>query len=664
MTQLAYAAPVPTPENALQMSDLESMRITTPRSSVSAGWEFEMLDFTGEYSLGNIEDNLNEFVDDEVLPSPQQVMISAADFFPWDMNIPAGDTIVLTYDGGQQLTVYLPAIASPPTNWIIYPAIDGSTYWDQALTQLAYGVAKSPDEVVTITYQSATLEGKTTDVYINIVDTTTTRAIVAISSATEAGLVLFSNLYDIQPDGAIFSPPASITFYYDKPLPEGIDEADLRVHRWDPDVGWIILTTIEQYTEDPEIGWIKVGVSEVSLFAILTPIPYISASINLDPDTLNLKSNGKWITCYIELPAGYDVGDINISSLAISSINDEEITPIFAKSRPTEIGDYDVNGIPELMVKFDRASLQELLSPAFSVKITVEGYLNQRQEIPEEEKGKGKGKGEKEEENQKLEETPSNLKRFIGSDIIRVIEPGKAEIISSSGGKITNPDGAEIEIPPGALEQEILITITSEKSASNKSQKLQPVGTGFRFGPDGIKFKKPVTITLSYKDVSFHGDEENLRIYYWNEKSKKWELIANSIFDSDNNTVSAQVTHFSLYRIMAPEPPDSSFVKGEIYSFPNPAKGGKKPTIHIECGIADRVEIKIYNIAGEIVHSVELDNSFLITFTPPGEIGLKYAYEYTWDIGNIASGVYIYLIGAEKSGYKRITELKKLAIIK
>ncbi|GEM_PF-6653402 len=38
----------------------------------------------------------------------------------------------------------------------------------------------------------------------------------------------------------------------------------------------------------------------------------VEASIDFDPDTLNLKSKGKWVTVYTELPAGYDVTDINV----------------------------------------------------------------------------------------------------------------------------------------------------------------------------------------------------------------------------------------------------------------------------------------------------------------------------------------------------------------
>jgi rhodanese-related sulfurtransferase len=32
------------------------------------------------------------------------------------------------------------------------------------------------------------------------------------------------------------------------------------------------------------------------------PIIHVTAAVDITPETLNLKSNGKWVTCYIELP--------------------------------------------------------------------------------------------------------------------------------------------------------------------------------------------------------------------------------------------------------------------------------------------------------------------------------------------------------------------------
>ena len=114
----------------------------------------------------------------------------------------------------------------------------------------------------------------------------------------------------------------------------------------------------------------------------------------------------------------------------------------------------------------------------------------------------------------------------------------------------------------------------------------------------------------------------------------------------------------SLSRVVAVvSGPDPTFKLGEVYSFPNPAKRGKWPTIHFESGIADRVEINIYDIAGELALSSEITDK-------PAIINDKYAYEYSWNVSSVASGVYIYLIRARKSGEKEIKVIKKLAVIK
>jgi hypothetical protein len=83
--------------------------------------------------------------------------------------------------------------------------------------------------------------------------------------------------------------------------------------------------------------------------------PTVVATVDIDSDTLNIKSNGEWITCYIELPEGYDADDIDSSLIFMN-----ETIPVDI-SAPVEIGDYDEDGIPDLMVKFSRASIVEWL---------------------------------------------------------------------------------------------------------------------------------------------------------------------------------------------------------------------------------------------------------------------------------------------------------------
>ena len=54
------------------------------------------------------------------------------------------------------------------------------------------------------------------------------------------------------------------------------------------------------------------GADMVGADEYLPPIP---ADVDIVPDTLNLSSKGKWITCFIQLPEGYDVADISSCSI-------------------------------------------------------------------------------------------------------------------------------------------------------------------------------------------------------------------------------------------------------------------------------------------------------------------------------------------------------------
>jgi hypothetical protein len=99
-------------------------------------------------------------------------------------------------------------------------------------------------------------------------------------------------------------------------------------------------------------------------------IPILPAMIDFDPDTLNLKSKDQWVTVYIELPAGhgYDVSQIDLASVMLNG-------QICAEAKPTEIGDYDSDGIPDLMVKFSRSTVQAILKVGEGIKIAIGGKL-------------------------------------------------------------------------------------------------------------------------------------------------------------------------------------------------------------------------------------------------------------------------------------------------
>jgi hypothetical protein len=118
----------------------------------------------------------------------------------------------------------------------------------------------------------------------------------------------------------------------------------------DPYLKTLIITSWNEWHEstsiEPAVEW-----GEIYL-QCLQPI---TATIDVDPNTINLKSNGEWITVYIELPNDYNVSNIDINTVFLNETFSIDV------DAPIQVGDYDADDIPDLMVKFDRATLIDWL---------------------------------------------------------------------------------------------------------------------------------------------------------------------------------------------------------------------------------------------------------------------------------------------------------------
>jgi parallel beta-helix repeat protein len=104
---------------------------------------------------------------------------------------------------------------------------------------------------------------------------------------------------------------------------------------------------------------------------------YIDAYVDVNPDTLNLQSRGCWITAYVELPKSIGPSNINVSSIMLNGTVPVDL------SGPATIADYDNDGLPDLMVKFDRAKVQRYILDNFPIEVkfmtaalTMTGRLN------------------------------------------------------------------------------------------------------------------------------------------------------------------------------------------------------------------------------------------------------------------------------------------------
>jgi hypothetical protein len=86
----------------------------------------------------------------------------------------------------------------------------------------------------------------------------------------------------------------------------------------------------------------------------VVPPPFIRATVDVYPKTLNLKSKGKDITSYVELPEGYEPEAIDLATVLFEHT-------IGALLEPTSVGDHDLDGVPDRMIKFPRGEVVAML---------------------------------------------------------------------------------------------------------------------------------------------------------------------------------------------------------------------------------------------------------------------------------------------------------------
>ncbi len=93
----------------------------------------------------------------------------------------------------------------------------------------------------------------------------------------------------------------------------------------------------------------------------------LTSTVDLQPHTINLDSESPWVTVYIE-PNGFSPNEINASCLRLGYT----VSP--DNSKPTVIGDYNLNGKPDLMVRFSRIAVNHLLAVGKN-ELALTGWL-------------------------------------------------------------------------------------------------------------------------------------------------------------------------------------------------------------------------------------------------------------------------------------------------
>ena len=126
-------------------------------------------------------------------------------------------------------------------------------------------------------------------------------------------------------------------------------------------------------------------------------------------------------------------------------------------------------------------------------------------------------------------------KRFVRSWYVALGDYGWAFVGDEIHGR------CYLYFPPYAMSQASVVKIDWESTGFLEG--------GAEFSPHGTQFNSPLTLWISYKDADLTGvDEENLKIWYFNDQLNVWELIGD-VVDTENKMVGGLLDHFSRYAI-------------------------------------------------------------------------------------------------------------------
>lgn len=113
--------------------------------------------------------------------------------------------------------------------------------------------------------------------------------------------------------------------------------------------------------------------------------------------------------------------------------------------------------------------------------------------------------------------------------------------IGAEGGSIETPDGAfQLLVPAGAVATATEFTV---QPVRNTLKEGGP--TAYRLLPEGVTFKKPVTITLSYAGADLTGTSPELLSLVYQDDEDYFHQASATTVDKSAQKLSVQTTHFS-----------------------------------------------------------------------------------------------------------------------
>jgi len=247
-----------------------------------------------------------------------------------------------------------------------------------------------------------------------------------------------------------------------------------------------------------------------------------------------------------------------------------------------------------------------------------------------------------------VESTSFTLSAAVAGGAGFFIEPGVTDVSASidESGVFTSDVTAEsadakVELTidegttgltkTGQPLSEISITEMAEPPAPPAEANV--LGLTYDFGPDEATFDPPITLTFTYDpaEIPEGVNEEDLVIAYFDEDTGEWVELEGCVVDPVTHTISAPVSHFTAFQVIACTRP-AAFATSNLSISPTKVDIGQKVTIGVMVAnigdLADTYEVtlKIDNVTVD-TETVTLDGgaSKTVTFTTSKDVAGTYA---------------------------------------
>ena len=197
-------------------------------------------------------------------------------------------------------------------------------------------------------------------------------------------------------------------------------------------------------------------------------------------------------------------------------------------------------------------------------------------------------------------------------------EGGAAKIEVSQGTTALTPEGTPLEA--------IQVQPVEEPPAPTGAH---IIALAYDFGPDGVTFAPPVTITLEYDPALLPEGvaEEDLVIAYFNVETGEWVEL-DCVVDPATHTVTGQASHFTLFAILG-KAGAAAFSPSNLAITPAEAFTGEAVTISVDVQNTGEVEgsytatLKVNGVAEEteevtLAAGASITMSFAVSKDTPG----------------------------------------------